>query len=148
MADRVSSITDLPVDVLVLIFPYLNAKDFLALCGTCKALQQDSIRLDPAYWRHATQAAFRVRNQPVIEHDGVRWQKLYRRMLTQSRVFTWGSNSDHRLGHSYPQLQPARRGRGPRIPVGRRFQHNSHIHFPTPMEKVQELGVIADMQCG
>ncbi|KAF9700182.1 hypothetical protein EKO04_001857 [Ascochyta lentis] len=99
MTDKATSITDLPLDILVLVFPYLDAKSFLSLCSTCKAFQQPSIRLDPAYWSFATRRAFRVPNQPVVQRDGVRWQKLYRRMLTQSHVFTWGNNGHNRLGH-------------------------------------------------
>ena len=139
-----SSLTDLPLDILVLVFPYLDAKSFLTLCSTCKALNQESIRLDPAYWSYATQTAFRVPNQPVVKHDGARWQKMYRRMLTQSHVFAWGSNVYGRLGHSY----------APRAPQGRRplgrhqIMRNAHCSFPTEMENTRDLGIIADMQCG
>jgi|SRR5690242_50453 len=148
MTDKTASITDLPLDILVLIFPYLDAKSFLSLCGTCKAFQQPSIRLDPAYWSFTTRSAFRVPNQPVVQHDGLRWQKLYRRMLTQSHVFTWGNNAHSRLGHSYvesapdfPMLLPRRPG-----PIRRRGQ--ASCAFPKEMEGTKQLGVIADMQCG
>lgn len=142
-----TSITDLPLDILVLIFPYLDAKSFLALCSTCKAFQQPSIRLDPAYWSFATRSAFRVPNQPIVQHDGIRWQKLYRRMLTQSRVFTWGKNEHNRLGHGY-----GRTPGGPLpLPGGpgrmRRFGH-VRVAFPTEMDDTRQLGIIADMQCG
>jgi SCF-associated factor 1 len=148
MADRVSCITDLPLDILVLVFPYLDAKSFLALCSTCKAFQQSSIRLDPAYWSHVTRSTFRVPNQPVVQHDGERWQKLYRRLLTQSRVFTWGSNSHKRLGHTYDD----RISQNPTMPriirPGRMRNANVNCSFPTEMEDTRKLGVIADMQCG
>ncbi|KAF1994341.1 RCC1/BLIP-II [Amniculicola lignicola CBS 123094] len=145
MADRISSITDLPLDVIVLVFPYLDVKSFLAFCSTCKGLHQNSISLDPAYWSHATRSTFRVPNQPVVQHDGVRWQKMYRRLLTQSRVYTWGSTTYNRLGHGYDPdaVRVARHAQ-------RRFQHrqSTRCSFPTEMEKTRELGVIADMQCG
>ncbi|KAJ4362465.1 hypothetical protein N0V83_010558 [Neocucurbitaria cava] len=147
MTDRISSITDLPLDILVLVFPYLDAKSFLSLCSTCKAFQQPSIRLDPAYWSFATRSTFRVPNQPVVQHDGVRWQKMYRRLLTQSRVFTWGSNSHSRLGHSYEERihhNPTM----PRIMRPGRMRFNNHCSVPTEMEDTRNLGVIADMQCG
>ncbi|KAF2797529.1 hypothetical protein K505DRAFT_269299, partial [Melanomma pulvis-pyrius CBS 109.77] len=137
------SLTDLPLDILVLIFPYLDARSFLALCSTCKALQQDAIRLDPTYWSHATQTVFRVPNQPLVSHDGARWQKMYRRMLTQSHVFTWGKKADGRLGHS--SLNPV----DPRRPPPqRRTYHSTYCPFPIEMENTRELGIIADMQCG
>jgi SCF-associated factor 1 len=151
MADKVSCITDLPLDILVLIFPYLDAKSFLALCSTCKAFHQPSIRLDAAYWSYQTRTTFRVPNQPVVQHDGVRWQKMYRRMLTQSRVFTWGSNSHNRLGHGYEEGEhdSSRLPRMARmVRPGRRRFFNASCSFPTEMERTRGLGVIADMQCG
>jgi SCF-associated factor 1 len=88
MSEKATSITDLPLDILVLIFPSLDAKSFLSLCSTCKAFQQPSIRLDPAYWSLATRNTFRIPNQPVVQHDGVRWQKMYRRLLTVSLIYS------------------------------------------------------------
>jgi len=146
MADKVTNLTELPLDILVLVFPYLDANSFLALCSTCKAFQQPSIRLDPAYWSYATRSVFRVPNQPVVQHDGVRWQKMYRRLLTQSRVYTWGNNTHHRLGHSYDDEESV--VRNPRAPLFRRFHQNSYCSLPTEMEGTRELGVIADLQCG
>ncbi len=144
MAEKNMSITDLPVDILVIIFPYLDARSFLALCSTCKAFQQPSIRLDPAYWSYATRSTFRIPNQPVVQHDGVRWQKMYRRLFTQSRVFTWGQNTHNRLGHNYVTRAPYNPS-GPRVTHLRR--HND-VAFPTEMDDTRTLGVIADMQCG
>ncbi|KAF2260137.1 RCC1/BLIP-II [Lojkania enalia] len=145
MAERVSSITDLPLDILVLVFPYLSAKDFLAFCSTCTALHQQSIRLDPAYWNHAVRSTFRVPNRPIVQHDGARWQKLYRRLFTQSRVFTWGSNTYNRLGHSFQRQDVDRTRAGM---ARRRFMMKAHCSFPTEMDNTRDLGVIADMQCG
>jgi SCF-associated factor 1 len=147
MAEGISSITDLPLDILVLVFPYLDAKSFLSLCSTCKAFQQNSIRLDPAYWSHATRSTFRVPNQPVVQHDGVRWQKLFRRLLTQSRVFTWGDNGQGRLGHGL-QERDIRLPRGTRHVARRGPISNISCSFPTEVAHTEELGVIADMQCG
>jgi SCF-associated factor 1 len=101
-----ASFIDLPLDILVLIFPYLDAKSFLSLCSTCKAFHSDNVLLDPGYWRYATRSKFRVRNIPVVKNDGFLWQRLYRRMFTQSRVFTWGQNTRGCLGHSFEQREP------------------------------------------
>ncbi|KAF2190019.1 hypothetical protein K469DRAFT_699600 [Zopfia rhizophila CBS 207.26] len=143
MTERTASLVDLPIDILVLIFPHLDARSFLSLCRTCKSFQQPSIRLDPAYWRYATQTTFRVPNQPVVQQDGERWQKMYRKMLTQSRVFTWGSSSMNRLGHSYNSPWEDRL-----TPRQRWLHHRSSCTFPTEMDNTQGLGIIADMQCG
>lgn len=148
MTDQALGLTDLPLDIIVLIFPYLDAKSFLSFCSTCKAFQQPSIRLDPAYWSFTTRSVFRVPNQPVVQHDGERWQKLYRRMLTQSRVFTWGANGHSRLGHGYLVVTRGdhmimRRRPGTTGPRGR-----NDCAFPTEMDNSRQLGILADMQCG
>jgi SCF-associated factor 1 len=90
MADKVANITELPLDILVLVFPYLDAKSFLSFCSTCKAFQQPSIRLDPAYWSYATRSAFRVPNQPIVQHDGVRWETT---PIAASAIHTAMTNS-------------------------------------------------------
>ncbi|KAF2826036.1 hypothetical protein CC86DRAFT_446531 [Ophiobolus disseminans] len=146
MSEKLSSITDLPLDILVLVFPFLDAKSFLSLCSTCKAFQQPSIRLDPAYWSLATRSTFRVPNQPVVQHDGQRWHNMYKRLLTQSRVYTWGSNTHNRLGHGYDE--PLTLPVFPRFNRPDRRSMNMHCSFPTEMEDTRNLGVIADMQCG
>lgn len=153
MEDKRSPITDLPLDVLLLIFPYLDPKSFLALCSTCRALHQPSIRLEPSYWRAATRSTFRVPNQPVVENDGARWQHMYRRLLTQTRVYTWGSNGHTRLGHSYAAdartlMTPRVARPPPGLPGGARRQNRAPAGVPTEMEDTRDLGVIADMQCG
>ncbi|KAJ4290214.1 hypothetical protein N0V90_010429 [Kalmusia sp. IMI 367209] len=127
---EVNNITELPLDILVLIFPYLDAKSFLAFCSTCKAFQQPLIRLDPAYWSFKTRSVFRVPNQPVVQHDGLRWQKMYRRLFTQTRVYTWGNNSHNRLGHASEE-------------------GNNRTSLPREFEGARDdLGIIADVQCG
>ena len=147
MAKAPLSITDLPLDILVLIFPYLDAKSFLALCGACKGFQQPSIRLDPAYWSHVTRSTFRIPNQPVVQHDGVRWQKMYRRLFTQSHVFTWGQNTHNRLGHSDERVFHRNPTAPPILRPGL-MGFNTHIAFPLEMEDTRDLGILADMQCG
>ncbi|KAF2489705.1 RCC1/BLIP-II [Lophium mytilinum] len=143
MAKKVTPLTDLPLDILVLVFPYLDAKSFLALCATCKAFHQPSISLDSAYWSRATRSAFRVPNQPVVQSDGVRWQKMYRRLLTQSRVFTWGSNTHGCLGHTY-QEEAHQSGM-----LRRRWVNSAtNASFPIEVEHSRELGITSDMQCG
>ncbi|KAF2646096.1 RCC1/BLIP-II [Massarina eburnea CBS 473.64] len=146
MAGKQSYLTELPLDILVLVFPYLDAKSFLALSGTCKAFHQPSLRLDPTYWSHATRSTFRVPNQPLLQHDGVRWQKMYRRMLTQSHVFTWGLNSHRRLGHEEVQevnsVGHPLRGR-------RRMFVKQNCSFPKEMDAPGGgFGIISDLQCG
>ena len=145
MAERVESLLDLPVDILLLIYPHLDVKSFLALCRTCKTFYQPSLRFEPSFWRHATQNTFRVPNQPVAQENGERWQKLYRRLLTQTRVFTWGSHGYNRLGHQEKNLAM---GAAPHFGGQRWANAYTHCGFPAEMERSRELGIIADMQCG
>ncbi|KAF2105082.1 hypothetical protein NA57DRAFT_30831 [Rhizodiscina lignyota] len=143
-----SNLANLPLDILVLIFPYLDAESFLSLCSTCKDLHQDNIRLDPTFWSHATRTTFRIPNRPIVQSNGRRWQRLYRRLLTQSRVFTWGSNTNGCLGHSYDKVAPTVWGRGGDPPRMRRLMLRDSVSWPKEMENSRNIGIIADLQCG
>ncbi|KAF2453244.1 regulator of chromosome condensation 1/beta-lactamase-inhibitor protein II [Lineolata rhizophorae] len=138
MPEKINSLTDLPLDVLLLITPYLDAKSFLRLTSTCKAFRQQTILFDANYWSNATRSTFRVPNQPVVEHDGARWQHLFRRLLTQTRAYTWGSNAHGCLDHSQPSPEESRHY------IGRR----ARASHPSPMQSTGDLGIIADLQCG
>ncbi|KAK0292926.1 hypothetical protein LTR35_000957 [Friedmanniomyces endolithicus] len=141
------SILDLPVDILLLIFPHLDATSFLHLSSTCKALHNADFLNDAAFWSTLVRTTFRVPNQPTAQHDGKRWQKLYKRLLTQSRIYTWGDNDKACLGHSYDA--PAAMARlGP--PRARRVNalRRRHISWPAEMDSTESLGVISDVQCG
>jgi SCF-associated factor 1 len=81
----------------------------------------------------------------VVQHDGERWQKLYRRLLTQSRVFTWGSHGYNRLGHSGHKVNL---GNAPHFGGQRWINPFTHCGYPAEMDGSRELGIIADMQCG
>jgi SCF-associated factor 1 len=143
-----SSLTDLPLDLLVLIFPLLDAKDFLSLCRTCKGLYQPQIRLESSYWSHATRSKFRIRNRPAEHSDGLHWQRLYKRLLTQSRVYTWGQNTNECLGRGTIERVPRTMGRHRRLNPGRLDPSGSRTAWPEQMNTPQELGVVADLQCG
>ncbi|KAK5119014.1 hypothetical protein LTR62_000225 [Meristemomyces frigidus] len=136
------SILDLPVDILVLIFPHLDASSFLNLTSTCKALHDPNFVNDSTYWSNNVRDTFRVPNQPQAQHDGKRWQKLYKRLRTQSRLYTWGNNEKACLGHSLNHNGP--RSAGMRA-AGR---HRNHISWPGEMQGTDSLGVISDVQCG
>jgi SCF-associated factor 1 len=145
-----TQLLDLPVDILYSILPYLDVTSFVAFTSTCTALHQPDIAQYAPYWSVAARHTFRVPNQPVVEHDGLRWQKMYRRLLTESRCFTWGNNDRMCLGHGHQQHMGSPFGRGGIGPPGRRrpvVRTRQHVSWPTEMENMN-LGVIADMQCG
>jgi len=144
------TLTDLPIDILVLIFPYLDAKSFLSLCSTCKALHSETILKDPSYWRYATRSKFRVRNIPVVKNDGYLWQRVYRRMFTQAKVFTWGQNARGCLGHSCEGQEPEHTTgiRGPFRARAAAYPILLYSSWPKEIEHPEELGLVADLQCG
>ncbi|KAI7646941.1 hypothetical protein KC319_g11729, partial [Hortaea werneckii] len=145
-----TTLLDLPVDILLLIIPYLPAGDFLSLTSTCHALHQDQFTKTPTYWSNLVRHTFRVPNQPVVQNDGRRWMKLYKRLRTQSRIYTWGNNEKACLGHSYDLPGFLRRDRGPAAAPRARavVPRRRHTSWPAPMEGTQDLGVISDVQCG
>ncbi|EME85755.1 uncharacterized protein MYCFIDRAFT_41302 [Pseudocercospora fijiensis CIRAD86] len=145
-ADKASTtLLDLPVDLLLMIFPYLDAPSFLSFTATCKALHKPDFMHESTFWSALVRHDFRVPNQPVAQTDGERWQKLYKRLRTQSKIFTWGNNEKGCLGHSNEHP-------GPRILSGPGFRRvprrTRHVSWPGEMEGLEELGVISDIQCG
>jgi len=142
-----TSILDLPIDILLLIFPYLDALSFLSLTATCKALHRPEFIHDHQYWSLLVRKTFRVPNQPVIQNDGQRWQKLFKRLATQSKIYTWGNNEKACLGHSY--LSPeAIQNAGPPGLSRANVLRRRHISWPAEMLGTEEMGVISDLQCG
>lgn len=142
-----TTVLDLPVELLHSIFSYLDVSSFLHLTSSCTALHKPEFIHDAEYWSILVRTTFRVPNQPVVEHDGQRWQKLFKRLLTQSRIYTWGNNEKACLGHSYETPSPLRSmdaARGRQL----RSLRKRHIPWPEKMTRVNDLGVISDLQCG
>ena len=140
------NLLDLPVDVLYLILPHLDVPSFISLTSSCRALRDPDLSEDPAFWSSSTRSTFRVPNQPVVAHDGKRWRSLYKRLFTQSRVFTWGSNAKANLGHSFETQE-----RLAALPPAMRRRHAlraRNVSWATEMENYRELGIIADLQTG
>lgn len=141
-------LTDLPEDVLTIIFPFLDAKSFLALCRTCKDIYQ--YRQEPAFWRTATSSTFRLPISPLLKAEGARWYWLYKRLLTQTTLYTWGEGIKGNLGPGRP-IGGTRGFRGRRLHPERRsapnFQRTSST-WPTETHIPDEVRVIADLQCG
>lgn len=126
-------ILDLPIDILYCIVPYLDVPSFVALTSTCHALHQPSLSHYASYWSKKTRSTFRVPNQPIVAKDGARWQRLYKLLLTQSRVFTWGHDDYGCLG--LPRQTQS-------------FRPNVNLSWPHEISDIKGMGIIADMQCG
>jgi SCF-associated factor 1 len=149
MADNINPpLLDLPVDILLLIFPYLDADSFLSLTSSCKSLHQPEFVYEATFWSSIVRSTFRVPNQPVVQNDGERWHQLYKRMRMQSRVMTWGDNQKACLGHSYnsPAVGFRMRG-GPHRGHARAVRQN-HISWPKKMDNTENIGIVSDLQCG
>ncbi|KAK5939278.1 hypothetical protein PMZ80_008582 [Knufia obscura] len=152
------NVLDLPEDILSIVFVLLEPKDFLALCCSSKVLY-NNYQKDSAFWRTKTSTTFRTPISPLLKADGARWYHLYRRLKTQTRLYTWGQGLKGNLGHGmgvrprhHLPVPPMLRGRGgghhglvqpPRLV----FQRTTST-WPTEAHVPDEVGVIADLQCG
>lgn len=137
---QTSALLDLPVELLLSVFSYLDLPSFLNLTSTCKALHHPDLVYDASYWSNLLRSTFRVPNQPAVENDGQRWFKLFKRMHTQTRIYTWGDNGRACLGHSN---EPTRPGMSRNEILRKR-----HVSWPEKMVRTDGLGVISDLQCG
>jgi len=100
-----------------------------------------SYRLDPTFWRTLTEDTFRIPSQPLLQGGGARWQWLYKRLLTQTQLYTWGNNDRGSLG-----LLPAQPN------VSGNFRRSYNIRkapFPQRVDlSTAGVGIVADVQCG
>lgn len=128
------SLTDLSTDILYNIFPHLTAAEFLSLTSSTKLLYD--YRQDPIFWRVLTRKTFRIPPQPLLQADGARWQWLYKHLLTQTQLFTWGNNVRGNLGR---RISPSSQlPRGPTI----------ENLWPGRATIEDDVGIVADVQCG
>ncbi|KAF6222347.1 hypothetical protein HO133_001433 [Letharia lupina] len=138
------ALTDLPSDILYSIFPYLSATDFLRFTTVTKALH--TYHQDPTFWHALTRATFRIPDQPLLQ--GARWQWLYKKLLTQTRLYTWGDNKSGNLGHDNTGPQSQRLS--PRAAVHGRAWRTEAGSAGWPKQPVisEDVGIVADVQCG
>ena len=152
------TLLDLPEDVLSLIILNLEPHDFLSLCLASKQLNAQ-YRKDSVYWRIAASNTFRLPISPLLAADGLRWYSLYKKLKTQTRLFTWGQGLKGNLGHGRALPQPPPRGtlrgrpgralpRGPHRPIPRQIFQRTSSSWPTETHVHDDVGVIADLQCG
>ena len=113
-------------------------------------------RDDPRFWHALTRNTFRIPPQPLLQ--GGRWPWLYRKLLTQSRLYTWGNNDGGNLGHAAPPAFDDDSGSDnahgtehtPIEMIIRRRIRQSFVHhgWPRPAVVDEEVGIVADVQCG
>ncbi|OCT44918.1 hypothetical protein CLCR_05573 [Cladophialophora carrionii] len=161
---------DLPDDILSIVLSYLPPEDYLRLCRVSKQVYV-KYRQDSLYWRNETSSTFRLPISPLLAADGPRWYWLYKRLKTQTRLYTWGQGVKGNLGpgraisvpHRLPPHVPQRvlprvparphpamlppRPTPARIPPRQLF-HRTSSSWPTEVHIPDEVGVIADLQCG
>lgn len=144
------NLTDLPEDIFHIISDFLAPPDLLNFCSTTRNLYtNDAIRLSPSFWSHATRDTFRVPQHPITEHDGRRWMQLYRRMRTQTKVYTWGNNDNGCLGGQLEMFGGVQPLRGTRQIHGRIRARLSPASVSWPAEtRMGDLGAVADLQSG
>lgn len=174
----IGSPVDLPTDVLALIVFNLEPRDYLAFAQVTKAIYAE-YRQEPTYWRTQTANKFRLPISPLLAADGPRWYWLYKRLKTQTRLYTWGqglrgnlglgrslSVPRRRLGIAFrgpppdgtqpslvdlqisPLSNPAALPYGPAHQFPRQTFNRTSSNWPTETHIPDEIGVIADLQCG
>lgn len=166
------TILDIPQDVLEIIFLHLHPRSFLNLCCITKQFWADQYR-NPTYWRVSASTTFRIPISPLLHAEGERWYWLYKKLRTQTKAFAWGQGSNGELGlpvlpRSHPSAQlpvvDTRLNRNlvrqgiplRRQPVNRTnrpaeempLSNRRNISWPSTMDIPEEVGVIADLQCG
>ena len=147
------NLLDLPEEVLSLILLHVPPQDYLRVCRTSKQAYS-MLRQESTYWRSLTATIFRLPISPLLAADGPRWYWLYRKLSTQTRLYTWGQGLKGNLGQGRglraPPRGPIRGIRGhhpPHAPPRVTFQRTSS-DWPTEAHVPDEVGVIADLQCG
>jgi len=137
---------DLPNDVLEIVLSRLEPRDYLAFCRVSKAVYRE-FRQDSLYWRPETAATFRLPISPLLAADGPRWYWLYKRLRTQTRLFTWGQGlrGNFTLGRPWPSPRRPLPHLPPRHP--RTFQRTTSS-WPNETPVPDDVGVIVDLQCG
>ncbi|KAL8712113.1 MAG: hypothetical protein Q9220_003547 [cf. Caloplaca sp. 1 TL-2023] len=91
-----------------------------------------------------TRTTFRIPSQPLLQADGARWQWLYHRLRTQTRLYTWGSNGCGNCGHGFNLS-------GEQADIGWADINTRNIGWPkrVPLEEaLEKIGIVADVQCG
>lgn len=153
------TLSTLPPELITLITSNLSPADFLSFCRTSSYFYT-SYHLSDAYWRSLTTNTFRVPDYPVLLNqnreggdstDEGRWYTLYKRLLTQTKPFTWGQDTHGCLGHEVDSSLLAKIKREIVQRSGRRA-----IGVPREMKcpddilphGANNMGVIADLQCG
>ena len=77
-----------------------------------------------------------------------RWHKLYKRLRTQSKAYTWGNNEKGCLGHAAAQPPTGFRGTAGHVLARHGRRQGRKAGYPREMQGLDNLGVISDMQCG
>jgi SCF-associated factor 1 len=171
MPGRKITILDIPQDVLEIVFLYLHPKSFLHFCRLTTQFWRDQSR-NPTYWRVTTSTTFRIPISPLLHAEGDRWYWLYKKLRTQTKAFTWGQGTSGALGlpptrpsqqqAPLPRLNRTLRAIPARLTNPFRRQPNQAdgpsenvlVHdrrnqsWPSGMDVPEELGIIADLQCG
>jgi SCF-associated factor 1 len=156
----------LPEEVLDLVFACLVPKDFLSLCSTSKFFYEQH-HLNPFYWRNEASSTFRLPISSLLHADGARWYWLYRKLKTQTRLYTWGQGTNGNLGPAQGSagIPPPPAPRLPTLPLrdprhgimrhGGRVLHppgltwqRTSSSWPTQAHLPDEIGIIVDVQCG
>ena len=96
-----TALLDLPEDVVLLVLSNLGPRSYLSFCETSKVASQQ-YTYQPSYWRVQAAQKFRLPISPLLHADGARWYWLYKKLKTQTRLYTWGQGVKGRQMHTWP----------------------------------------------
>ena len=155
-------VLDLPQEVLSIVLSFLHPKDYLSFSRVSKQVYQE-YRQDSLYWRTEASHTFRLPISPILAADGPRWYWLYKRLKTQTRLYTWGKGLRGDLGPGRSLSIPRRPQQlhgptrvllrvparpTPTVPSRRQVFLRTESSWPTETHVPEEIGVMADLQCG
>jgi len=123
-----TGLTELPEDILLLIFPYLHYKDYLSLCLINKHFH-NTYRDEYSYWRYHANHVLHLPSHYQTKFEASSWRQMCEIYYRRARLFMWGNtrrpiyNSDH--------------------------EQDGHLDWPTEIRSYDgmRVGAIVDIQC-
>jgi SCF-associated factor 1 len=117
---------DLPEDILLLIFPYLQATDFLSLCCINKHFYR-TFREDSSYWRYHAKNILNLPRHYQSKFEAVTSRQMCETYYKRAKLFIWGNPC--RPAYNLP------------------LEQEGHLEWPTEIQAAASLGTIIDVQC-
>ncbi|KAG0125511.1 hypothetical protein HOY82DRAFT_492802 [Tuber indicum] len=100
MSSRPLNLGDFPGEILDRILDYVGYKGAVNLSRTSKGFHNTLYNEETGYWKREAQRVFKTPHVDSLINK-VPWRYLFRGMA-KARVYTWGQDTDGKLGHDRP----------------------------------------------